>query len=204
MKWLVSATETLFDYGSKQYSDYNFPNFRPDFNFNLSLASSSAIQVCGTQWDCLYDYMTTGSAAIANQTKAVAEQFNQTVQLFSANVSLCPTLSNPKNGFYQVPNYFPESIAIFSCFDGYEILGDSLLYCNNQYQWNGTAPICTADVTASTVATNPTTGTNGPGSSPAATTTTTEPDGAASLIAIQLLVSICAIFVTMRMHCFHW
>ena len=54
----------------------------------------------------------------------------------------CSSLQNPPNGNVSLSN----SVALYSCLDGYRLDGQETRYCsNNTAQWLGQAPTCTRE-----------------------------------------------------------
>jgi hypothetical protein len=158
LTWRILQSESLFTYTSKQYPDYNNPNFLPSFQKpDVESAPQEAKDVCGDAIDCLYDYMTTGSATLANQTKTIAALFNETVQIYQKQVITCPPLTYPTNGYYQADNFLPGSSAIYACYSNYTLEGDAVIYCNDSGFWNGSTPVCTSTTTTITTTTTKTT-----------------------------------------------
>ncbi|CAG2165842.1 unnamed protein product [Oppiella nova] len=80
-KWRVLPSESLFMYTGKTYDDYNIENFVPNLiPPDISKASKQAQLLCGESLECLYDFITTGSATVANHTKCIIEEFNKIVK----------------------------------------------------------------------------------------------------------------------------
>uniref|UniRef100_A0A914EJJ9 Uncharacterized protein n=1 Tax=Acrobeloides nanus TaxID=290746 RepID=A0A914EJJ9_9BILA len=144
LDWYVQEDESLFDYFGKNYSDYYFPNFRPNFGYAASQLPPDAAEICGGDPSCLWDLVITGDPTIANQTRGTQEGFNNTVSTTSKNITMCPRLSNPTNGYLNIDYYNVGGTAEFSCYPGYEVDGSSVLYCQKDGTWNGTIPECLA------------------------------------------------------------
>ncbi len=158
LEWQILQSESLFTYTGKQYPDYNNSNFLPSFQQpDIESAPQEAKDVCGDAIDCLYDYMTTGSAALANQTKIIAARFNETVQIYQKQVITCPPLTYPTNGYYQADNFLPGSSARYACYSGYTLKGNAVIYCNGSGFWNGSTPVCISNPIVTTTTTTTTT-----------------------------------------------
>jgi hypothetical protein len=143
LTWRILQSESLFTYIEKQYHDYNIPNFVPSFlQPDIKAAPQEVKDVCGDAIDCLYDYMTTGSATVANQTKASSSLFNENVQIYQKQVITCPPLTYPTNGYYQADNFMPGSVATYTCYSNHTLKGNPVIYCNGSGFWNGSAPAC--------------------------------------------------------------
>ena len=66
-----------------------------------------------------------------------------TVHLHSCVVISCPDLSNPDNGVVQFSSGTVfQSVAEYSCDDGYQIIGTSSLTCQANAQWSDSPPHC--------------------------------------------------------------
>ncbi|XP_072176489.1 uncharacterized protein [Diadema setosum] len=69
--WTVSADESLFDYGNNSWDDYNDPDFVPQFLDELLAGASTeernaALELCGDDRSCLFDYLAVGPELGAN------------------------------------------------------------------------------------------------------------------------------------------
>jgi hypothetical protein len=143
LTWRILQSESLFTYIGKQYHDYNVPNFLPSFQQpDVESAPQQAKEVCGDAIDCLYDYMTTGSATVANQTKTIAALFNEKVQIYEKQVITCPPLTYPTDGYFQADNFLPGSAAMYTCYSNYTLKGNAVIYCNDSGFWNISTPKC--------------------------------------------------------------
>uniref|UniRef100_A0A914P1I8 Uncharacterized protein n=1 Tax=Panagrolaimus davidi TaxID=227884 RepID=A0A914P1I8_9BILA len=176
LKWSVSEDESLFNYFGKNYSDFNFPEFKPSFGYFAGQLPPNAAEVCGNDQSCLWDLVTTGDESLANETRSNNEDFNQTVSTTSQNITMCPTFDDIENGSFVLNNYLPNSVVTFYCDSGFEIQGNEKLICKADGSWNGTEPSCdfvgttTVETTTENMANSP----NSPkSSSPTSTTTTT-------------------------------
>lgn len=55
----------------------------------------------------------------------------------------CPSLADSiDNGYKHGSGSVEGSMAWFSCQDGFSLIGNQYLYCNEKGYWNGTTPSC--------------------------------------------------------------
>jgi hypothetical protein len=80
MTWRVDESESLFNYLGKNYSFYDYPDYKPTFGFSPGQLPAGATDVCGDDFNCLFDFVYTGSATAANHTLTLGEQYNDTVK----------------------------------------------------------------------------------------------------------------------------
>ncbi len=60
-----------------------------------------------------------------------------------AAIADCGNLDNPINGEVMIsPNTFENSIANYSCFEGYDLVGDATRTCLSTKTWSLSAPLC--------------------------------------------------------------
>ena len=55
---------------------------------------------------------------------------------------MCPGLSDPSNGEVTVSGHRTGDTAVYSCEDGFELLGDVMRTCMSNSEWSGEAPVC--------------------------------------------------------------
>ena len=55
---------------------------------------------------------------------------------------LCPKLPDPANGDVNVTGRYPGQKAIYSCNEGYQLVGFATRSCSRNGKWSGEAPIC--------------------------------------------------------------
>ncbi|XP_071487672.1 uncharacterized protein [Diadema antillarum] len=110
--WLIDPSESLFDYGSGSWSDYNDPDFRPPFLDELLTAAdpatrAAALEACGDDRECLFDYLAVGRSFGLN-TMATAEvnEINQ----------------------QRLENFPPEIISIIEIGDTNALMENNTLY----------------------------------------------------------------------------
>ena len=53
------------------------------------------------------------------------------------HIGICPMLQDPTNGKV----FLLKNTAVFGCFNGYMVMGNSILTCNNG-NWSGSPPTC--------------------------------------------------------------
>ena len=58
----------------------------------------------------------------------------------------CGTLQYPDNGVVSFKSTTPGSIATYSCFLGYVLVGTRKRTCNSDGQWSGSTPVCRGQV----------------------------------------------------------
>ena len=63
----------------------------------------------------------------------------------------CPQLRNISNGKVEVNGYVEESVAIYECNKGYQLLGVCIRICYENSTWSGTEPICESKYDANKV-----------------------------------------------------
>ena len=56
--------------------------------------------------------------------------------------ALCPILGNPTNGMVTLTGMSVGDTANSICNDGYELIGASVLTCQNDGTWDNTPPVC--------------------------------------------------------------
>ena len=56
----------------------------------------------------------------------------------------CGDLSNPKDGSVSTDKTTVGGTATYSCNTGFELDGDTTRTCQNDRNWNGSAPLCIA------------------------------------------------------------
>lgn len=55
---------------------------------------------------------------------------------------LCPVLPNITDGFVIVDSRSVDSVALYNCSAGFEIVGIDVRVCMENGSWNGTEPLC--------------------------------------------------------------
>ena len=61
----------------------------------------------------------------------------------SVTVVDCGNLMDPANGAVSLTTTTYNSVATYSCNDGYTLVGDTSRTCLDDGSWSGTAPTCT-------------------------------------------------------------
>lgn len=59
----------------------------------------------------------------------------------------CGELSPPVNGFIKYKESVFESIATYSCKQGYDLVGDVMRLCDGSGLWSGSTPVCEGTTT---------------------------------------------------------
>ncbi|XP_052795625.1 sushi, von Willebrand factor type A, EGF and pentraxin domain-containing protein 1-like [Mya arenaria] len=54
----------------------------------------------------------------------------------------CNELEEPANGKFVRNGTTYESVGVFYCKNGYDLIGDDTVYCQDSGEWNGTTPLC--------------------------------------------------------------
>ena len=57
-------------------------------------------------------------------------------------VVTCPALTNPDNGVVSGTSNTFESIATYTCNEGYTLTGDMTRFCQANEMWSGSDPTC--------------------------------------------------------------
>lgn len=146
LKWMVKQHESFFTYPpGKGYSDYSKPEFQPKFLLDSDLESinQSIVDTCEGSKYCIFDYLTTGSQAVANGTKSSNIAFNRVVQVASQKIKLCPSVNHPENGYASVNNLLIGGKLKFLCDKDYHLEETSAKNCtcsadmtdNDQLNW---------------------------------------------------------------------
>jgi len=73
----------------------------------------------------------------------ISTVFDKHKTLFFFRYLDCPSLAGSiDNGYKHGSGTVEGSLAWFSCKDGYSLVGNQYLYCNEKGHWNGTTPSC--------------------------------------------------------------
>lgn len=177
LKWMITETESLFLYTEgKNFSSYNNPNYLPNLQEpNPTELPQEVRDACNASRECFYDYVATGNIQFALSTKQTVDAFNQTVDDVKASeVVVCPSISNDIHTIINGTNYNVNATLVFSCLDGYHLIGTKTITCTASGSWSFTPPICEIDSTTGPSTTSlPTTTTALPKTTTALPTTTT-------------------------------
>ena len=97
--------------------------------------------------ECLFDYTVTGSIEFANETKRLVEEFETRIQVLNKNITICPDIQSPENGFRDLTHIMVNGSVTFRCKDGFSLSNeDVVLACNEWGSWEGgEAPSCEKD-----------------------------------------------------------
>ena len=55
---------------------------------------------------------------------------------------LCPDLPDIVDGMVTIVGQSVDSLAVYSCSEGFDLIGDDVRVCLENATWNGSAPIC--------------------------------------------------------------
>ena len=76
---MVEASESRFTYiGAMNWTYFNNPGFRPEFEPNISAIPDDVLILCGDSSSCLYDYFVTGDEYFAANTLNQEDRLLQT------------------------------------------------------------------------------------------------------------------------------
>ena len=69
------------------------------------------------------------------------------VTIFSTVVQFCEPLDNPENGMVTLTSTLENSIAVYSCENGYQLVGEGSRTCERNSStipgvWSGNEPMC--------------------------------------------------------------
>ncbi|XP_013419175.1 sushi domain-containing protein 2 [Lingula anatina] len=146
--WRTSSSGSLFTYDPGQsHTSYQNPAFVPTFVISLDSVNVTEVTLlCGDHNQCIFDYVTTGSAAIAVATKRIADDY-QTAVADTQTVVACGRLGAPDNGQRNLTdtNYLEGVTIEFSCNEGYSLEGSANRTCLSSSQWSGQPVNCIAD-----------------------------------------------------------
>ena len=88
----MTSSNTVLRYGPREGpADFAHPEFRPIFLDEVPAATRQAADdLCGaTNVACVYDYVATGSTAIANSSKATADSAAERESVTRESVGIC-------------------------------------------------------------------------------------------------------------------
>ncbi|XP_048752954.2 protein mesh-like isoform X2 [Ostrea edulis] len=120
--WRIPSTDSLFTYpNGRKYADYNVMHaaFLP--TFFTSVASSvtpEAVELCGNNTDCLFDFQVTGSKEIAQETLDFTTKLEEAEDA-AVPVIACPMLRSTEGGVWQSNSTLENAKAVFICGMGY-------------------------------------------------------------------------------------
>ncbi|XP_073243989.1 sushi domain-containing protein 2-like [Porites lutea] len=145
--WVTTAAESLFTYEQgKSHATYHHPNYQPIFADSQKLVFSNkslekdAKDVCGDNFQCMFDIYTTKKVTIGKASKETVEQFvaviNDTVK------PACVPLNSELTDGIVFRNDTEYGIDyMFVCNRGFVLNGSSLVICKDGV-YNGSAPEC--------------------------------------------------------------
>ena len=62
--------------------------------------------------------------------------------MFSLSSAECSPLEDPLDGSVTVDSFSLGSTAVYSCDEGFDLVGEAMRTCMNNSQWSGEAPQC--------------------------------------------------------------
>ena len=62
--------------------------------------------------------------------------------MFVLTTTVCDDLSAPSNGAVTVNGHRTNDTAVYSCDDGFELVGDDVRTCLSNSDWSGETPVC--------------------------------------------------------------
>ena len=104
---------------------------------NGNLDTSGLIFRSTTTYSCNVGYTING-----NSTRLCQSDRNWSGLPPICEPVLCPVLSIPEGGKIVTTGQIFNSVAIFTCNDGYRINGEAVRRCNSEGHWSGISPIC--------------------------------------------------------------
>jgi len=144
LKWMIAKEESLFIYDTgKSYDTYKNEKFRPSFALpDPGTMDPEIVEMCDGEFECLYDYFTTESKLLANQSRKHVQQYKKAVAELSREIPMCSSIKAPKNGFINAVNFFVNSTVNFACYNGYQLSGNDNIRCMQDKKWSGEPPTC--------------------------------------------------------------
>ena len=144
--------QSLFFHDVVSHSHYDDKKFEPKFDVNLppdsTIHETDLDRVCSQSAACKYDYIITGDAGYAAQTKkdeAAAEIMSKEMK---KQVIRCPALPKPTHGRKSENRYWPGTIVRFACDTGYRLIGYEVRRCREDGLWSwGVDAECIPDLT---------------------------------------------------------
>ncbi|KAM9330911.1 sushi domain-containing protein 2 [Gastrophryne carolinensis] len=146
--WQVTNESSLFTYDSdfliNSYQLKHDPDFLPTFSFvedPNDPFSKDVRNICGDDYFCRFDAITTRSLWIGNATKFSHEGHKHLIKSLQPVVS-CGWLEHPKNGKKEGTTYLVNSNLTFTCNKGYRLQGSSVRICQEDGTWSGENTQC--------------------------------------------------------------
>ncbi|CAI9588401.1 unnamed protein product [Staurois parvus] len=148
LKGQVTSDSSLFTYDSKFLLDNYQVKHDPDFLPTFSVLedpndpfTQEVIKMCGNDYFCKFDALTTRSLWVGNATKLTHDNHQKLVQVLQPVVS-CGWLEPPKNGKKEGTSYLVNSQVKITCNKGYVLWGSSLHTCQQDGKWSGQTNQC--------------------------------------------------------------
>ena len=118
LTWAISENESLFTYPvGRTFSSYQNHSFNPGFVIPENV-SQAIRDVCGTNYECTYDYYVTGDENLGRLSAKFSDQFDVITNITAAVVS-CGFPYNMYNGVWIADGYVKGSTATLECGSGY-------------------------------------------------------------------------------------
>ncbi|XP_071123955.1 protein mesh-like [Mytilus edulis] len=144
LSWRIKESESLFTYeGGKTYASYQNENFIPNFEIPENI-STSITDTCGSNSECIYDYLATDNEQFCQMSADWSDSFNVIVGLTAQGkllVVICGFPPNTSNGAWYANGYTEGSIASLNCTNGYYPV-DVNLKCLSSGNWSSVNISC--------------------------------------------------------------
>ncbi|KAK3592810.1 hypothetical protein CHS0354_009257 [Potamilus streckersoni] len=112
--------------------------------------TSAAVDLCGSNQLCVFDYYVTGKESVAQSTKSFTSKFDTLKKELNKKVVRCPFLPIPVNGNRSVDSYGVGALANYSCNSGTEMVGgNAQRTCQEDGTWGGPEVICAKKINKS-------------------------------------------------------
>ncbi|XP_072038790.1 uncharacterized protein [Amphiura filiformis] len=143
LPWQIDADDSILYYRPRfspaSFRDDTFtPVFAPPQNPNVP---EEALAACEGNKFCEFDYLATGDSEVAMATKEAIEEQEAIVEA-SRDVVICGALDHPVNGDVFVSRASVGGVALYTCIDGYMLMGLDKRVCEGNGEWFGMVPTC--------------------------------------------------------------
>ncbi|XP_033100069.1 sushi domain-containing protein 2-like [Anneissia japonica] len=140
--WSIDPQEALFYYEpGKSHSDYSDPSFLPIFEPPDNIDDNEIQRVCGSNFECMFDYQVTEDPVIADATRTNVKNLERLVE-YSKPVVACPFVSAPTDGNKNGTSNLEGSSLIFTCDNRFYLNGSDHIVCLANGTWSDNPPIC--------------------------------------------------------------
>ncbi|XP_037033301.1 sushi domain-containing protein 2-like [Bradysia coprophila] len=146
MSWKIDCKDSLFTYPSdKGYESFHDDKYVPKTDpIDVDNVPPKVKEVCGDNYECLFDFTVTGNVEMATSTLTTIKTFTSIIQTFSVS---CPRITVPKNGSLEVVNFAEGNTVKLVCNDSFKLKGNDTIKCirsaGGQLSWDGTLGECT-------------------------------------------------------------